>query len=150
VAGGPLYDTQRWVADNMATHASFDALWPTLEQMVDTWPGSPTNLVVFNWAGYDRQPERPPMAFSVEDEIFYGLYVAWSDPAADEAHVRWVTDHMRAWEPFASGIMLADENLANRPFRFVSEENLRRLDVLRDEWDREGRFVSWLGRPDPR
>jgi hypothetical protein len=64
--------------------------------------------------------------------------------------VRWVTENMRAWEPFATGTMLADENLKNRPFKFVSEENLQRLDRLRAEWDPEQRFVAWLGRPDAR
>jgi hypothetical protein len=44
--------------------------------------------------------------------------------------------------------MLADENLINRPARFVSEENLRRLDELRATWDPRGVFVSWLGRPE--
>jgi hypothetical protein len=44
--------------------------------------------------------------------------------------------------------MLADENLQHRPSRFVSDESLAKLDELRAEWDPEGRFVSWLGRPD--
>jgi hypothetical protein len=57
---------------------------------------------------------------------------------------------MRAWEPYASGIQLADENLVNRPYRFVTDENLLRLDALRAGWDPDGLFVSWLGRPEPR
>ncbi|MFD4542049.1 hypothetical protein [Streptomyces bauhiniae] len=57
---------------------------------------------------------------------------------------------MRAWEPYASGIQLADENLINRPYRFVSDENLQRLDDLRVIWDPDGVFVFWLGRPDRR
>jgi hypothetical protein len=41
---------------------------------------------------------------------------------------------------------LSDENLINRPFRFVSDDNLRHLDELRAEWDPQGRMVPWLGR----
>ncbi|MEU8785308.1 hypothetical protein [Streptomyces sp. NPDC048637] len=83
----------------------------------------------------------------MEDELYDALYAAWTDPADDSAYTRWVTDHMRAWEPCASGIQLADENLLNRPYRFLTDENLRRLDGLRATWDPDGMFVSWLGRP---
>ena len=54
---------------------------------------------------------------------------------------------MRAMEAAASGIQLADENLRNRPARFVTEANLARLDEVRAKWDPDGRFHSWLGRP---
>jgi hypothetical protein len=43
--------------------------------------------------------------------------------------------------------MLADENLINRPVRFMADDNLGRLDDLRRTWDPRGTFVSWLGRP---
>ncbi|MEW2433250.1 FAD-dependent oxidoreductase [Streptomyces caniferus] len=144
----PHYDeTKRYLADNMWTHASFDDLWPNFEEMLKTWPPAPSHLVLFNWGGHEGQPPRPSMAYSVEDELYYALYSAWTDPADDKKYTRWVTDHMRAWEPYASGIQLADENLINRPYRFVTDENLRRLDDLRATWDPDGMFVSWLGRP---
>ncbi|WP_190173224.1 hypothetical protein [Streptomyces mirabilis] len=145
----PHYDeTKRYLADSMWTHASFDDLWPNFETMLKTWPPAPSHLVVFNWGGYERQPERPSMAYSVEDELYYGLYAAWTDPVDSQTYTNWVTNHMRAWEPYASGIQLADENLVNRPYRFVTDENLQRLDVLLAGWDPDGLFVSWLGRPE--
>ncbi|MET7890434.1 FAD-binding oxidoreductase [Streptomyces mirabilis] len=141
-------ETKRYLADNMWTHASFDDLWPNFAAMLKTWPPAPSHLVVFNWGGYERQPERPSMAYSVEDELYYGLYAAWTDPLDSQTYTNWVTNHMRAWEPYASGIQLADENLVNRPYRFVTDENLLRLDALRAGWDPDGLFVSWLGRPE--
>ncbi|MEU1801596.1 FAD-binding protein [Streptomyces sp. NPDC019937] len=36
----------------------------------------------------------------------------------------------------------------NRPRRFVSDDHLRRLDEIRAQYDPDGRFVSWLGRPE--
>jgi hypothetical protein len=54
---------------------------------------------------------------------------------------------MRETEHLSSGIQLADENLAVRPARFVSEENLRRLDEIRERYDPDGRFHSWMGGP---
>ncbi|MFD9206382.1 FAD-binding oxidoreductase [Streptomyces sioyaensis] len=140
-------ETKRYLADNMWTHASFDDLRPNFEEMLKTWPPAPSHLVMFNWGGYEGAPARPSMAYSVEDDLYYGLYAAWTDPADDDRYTRWVTDHMRAWEPYASGIQLADENLLNRPYHFVTDECLRRLDDLRGTWDPDGMFVSWLGRP---
>ena len=87
------------------------------------------------------------MAYSVEDNFYYALYVAWNDPADDDKYKHWVTDRMRAMEPFATGIQLADENLINRPARFVTDDNLRRLDQLRAIYDPDALFVSWPGRP---
>ena len=141
-------ETKRYLADNMWTHAAFDDLWPNLQDMLKDWPPAPSHLEMFNWGGYEGQPERPAMAYSVEDDFYYALYAAWDDPADDQKYTSWVTGHMRAWEPYASGIQLADENLINRPYRFMTDENLRRLDDLRATWDPDGRFVSWLGRPD--
>jgi FAD/FMN-containing dehydrogenase len=143
-----LNESRRWVADNIATDADFDQLRPNLEEMIRTIPPAPTYLLMFNWDGYPAAPERPSMAFSLKGEMIYALYCAWDDPADDGKYQRWTTDIMRAWEPHSWGTMLADENLINRPARFVSEENLRRLDELRATWDPRGVFVSWLGRPE--
>jgi FAD/FMN-containing dehydrogenase len=143
----PHYDTaKRYVADNMWTHASFDDLLPGLRAIVETFPPAPSHMLMMNW-GYVHAPRRPAMAFSVEDDFYYALYVAWNDPADDDKYKNWVTERMRAMEPFATGIQLADENLINRPARFVADENLRRLDQLRAVYDPDGLFVSWLGRP---
>jgi hypothetical protein len=150
VGTDPHYDeTKRYVADNMWTHASFDDLWPNFQEMLKTWPPAPSHMVVYNWGGYSGQPERPSMAYSVEDDIYYGLYAAWEDQADDKEYTNWVTSHVRAWEPYSTGIQLADENLVNRPYRFVTGDNLRRLDQLRATWDPGQRFISWLGRPAP-
>jgi FAD/FMN-containing dehydrogenase len=140
-------EERRWIADNVATSADFADLAAGLDELIATLPPAPTYLLVFNWDGYPGAPERPSMAFSLEGELCYALYCAWDDAADDEKYRRWTTDRMRAWEPYSWGTMLADENLINRPSRFVSAENLATLDTLRATWDPSGRFVSWLGRP---
>jgi hypothetical protein len=143
-----LNEDRRWIADNIATNATADELLPGLDELIATLPPAPTYLLVFNWDGAPDAPERPSMAFSLEGELCYALYTAWDDPADDERYRAWTTERMRAWAPFAWGTMLADENLLNRPSRFMAGENLQRLDELRDTWDPEDRFVAWLGRPD--
>ena len=50
-------------------------------------------------------------------------------------------------EHLATGIQLADENLAQRPAPFLRAENMRRLDEVRERFDPDGRFHSWMARP---
>ena len=81
--------------------------------------------------------------------MYIALYAAWDEERDDGRYRTWVTERMQAMEPVATGIQLADENLINRPQRFVTDENLRRLDQIKAVYDPEGLFVSWLGRPLP-
>ena len=87
------------------------------------------------------------MAFSVEDSIYVALYGGWKQAADDEKYSTWATERMREMSPLASGCQLADENLGVRPARFVTDENLRRLDAIRSEHDPQSRFHSYMGRP---
>lgn len=137
-------DEHRYAADNMWTHAPIDDLLPGLERIAATLPEAFSHMLWMNWGA---SPARPDMAYSVEDETYIALYGVWTDPARDEANVAWVTDRMREMEGLASGIQLADENLGLRPARFVSAENLARLDEVRARYDPDGRFHAWMGRP---
>jgi FAD/FMN-containing dehydrogenase len=135
---------KRFIADNMWTHASFDELEPGLRAIQAGLPPAPSHMVWFPWT---LTPPRPPMAYSVEDELYIALYGAWSDPADDDKYRSFVTERMRAMEPVATGVQLADENLINRPRHFLTDENFRRVDKIRAAFDPDGLFVSWLGRP---
>jgi FAD/FMN-containing dehydrogenase len=142
-------DEHRYAADNMWTHAPVDDLLPGLRRIAETMPGAPSHMLWMNWGpGATAAPARPDMAYSVEDDTYIALYGVWEDPAEDSANVAWVTDRMREMEPLASGIQLADENLAERPARFLGDEHMRRLDELRASYDPDGRFYSWMGRSD--
>jgi FAD/FMN-containing dehydrogenase len=135
---------KRFIADNMWTHASFDDLLPGLRDIQAGLPPAPSHMVWFPWT---LTPERPSMAYSVEDQLYIAIYAAWDDAADDDRYRRFVTERFLAMEHLSTGIQLADENLINRPRRFVADANLRRLDQIRAVFDPEGVFVSWLGRP---
>ncbi len=140
-------DGHRYAVDNMWTAAPAAELVPGLERIAATLPEAPSHMLWMNWGpGATPAPPRPEMAYSVEDDTYIALYAVWQDPAADEAHVSWATESMREMAHLASGIQLADENLALRPARFAGEEQMRRLDELRALRDPEGRFHEWLGR----
>ncbi|MGV9245524.1 FAD-binding oxidoreductase [Streptomyces sp. NPDC003710] len=135
----------RFIADNMWTHARFDDLLPALRAIQETFPPAPSHMVWFPWK---VRPQRPSMAYSVEDELYIAVYAAWERAADDGKYRSWVTERMLTMEHLATGIQLADENLINRPRRFVTDDHLRRLDEIRAVYDPDGLFVSWLGRPE--
>jgi FAD/FMN-containing dehydrogenase len=137
-------DGARFAADNMWTHAPVSELISGIEDIARTLPPAPSAMLWLNWGG--ALTERPSMAFSVEDGIYIAVYGVWDDPADDERYVSWPEERMRAMEHLSSGIQLADENLGRRPARFLTEENLARLDRIRAQYDPDGRFYTWMGR----
>ncbi|MCI3134656.1 FAD-binding oxidoreductase [Phenylobacterium aquaticum] len=135
----------RWTADNMWMNGPIDPLLPSLRRMADTQPPAPSHVLWLNW---NPPAQRPDMAFSMEARTYLALYCGVRDPAVAARHETWATDFIRSIEGHGVGIQLADENLARRPARFVSDANLARLDEIRAARDPEGRFHPWMGRPD--
>jgi FAD/FMN-containing dehydrogenase len=139
-------DEHRYAVDNMWTHADIEELLPGLRRIAETMPAAPSHMLWMNWGpGCTPAPERPDMAYSVEDDTYIAVYGVWQDPTEDEANVAWATERMREMEGLASGIQLADENLGNRPARFLTEANFGRLQALRERHDPDGRFFPWMG-----
>lgn len=140
-------DEHRYAADNMWTHAPVELLLAGLGRIAETMPPAPSHMLWMNWGpGTAPAPARPEMAYSVEDDTYIALYGVWQEEAHDDANGAWVTERMREMEDLATGIQLADENLGQRPARFLSEAHMSRLDDLRSIYDPEGRFHSWMGR----
>jgi FAD/FMN-containing dehydrogenase len=135
---------RRYAADNMWTSAPANKLSPGMHKIADTLPSAPSHMM---WMLWGPALSLPDMAFSMQDNLYIALYSAWENEAEDAAHQAWVTDHMRSLEPFASGIQLADENLAARPFRFCADKNFGRLQALRSKYDPNGLFHSYMGSP---
>jgi FAD/FMN-containing dehydrogenase len=133
----------RYAVDNMWTHAPVAELLPGLRRIAETMPEEPSHMLWTNWG---PSPERPEMAYSVEDETYVALYGVWRDAADDAANAAWVADRMGEVDHLSSGIQLADENLGQRPARFAGDENMARLDELRAVHDPDGLFHPWMGR----
>ncbi len=136
----------RYAVDNMWTHASAEELLPGYRKIIETLPDRPSHMMWMNWQPQNG-PERPDMAFSLEDETYIALYGVWPDATQDGRFNDWAETRMRELEQFASGVQLADENLGRRPQPFVSAASLARLDEVRDRYDPERRFHAWMGRP---
>ena len=134
----------RYATDNMWTSAPADALLPGIRRIIETMPPHPAHFLWLNWG---PSPQRQDMAYSLEDEIYLALYTAWEARADDAAYQDWARSNMAAMSELATGVQLADENLGERPARFVSDDALGRLDRIRAHYDPDGRFHSWMGRP---
>lgn len=132
----------RWVADNMWMNGPIAPLLPALRRIADTQPAAPSHALWLNW---NAPAQRKDMAFSMEGRTYLALYggLRGKASAADQS---WATDHMRALEQHSVGIQLADENLARRPWPFVSTANMKRLDQVRAAYDPDGLFHPWMGR----
>ena len=102
-----------------------------------------------NWG---PSPERPDMAYSVEDETYIALYAVWAATRPTTRRNVGLGDRAACarWSTLASGIQLADENLGRRPARFVSRrEPARGSTRSAREYDPDGLFHPWMGRPEP-
>ena len=138
-------DGNRFAVDNMWTSAPVADLLPGLHRIADTLPPEPSHAMWMNWG---PSPERADMAYSVEDDVYIALYASWTSGADDGRYARWPGDRMREMEQLATGIQLADENLAARPARFVTDQNRQRLDEIRARYDPDHRFHSWMNPAD--
>jgi hypothetical protein len=133
----------RYSVDNMFTSASAEELLPGIRKIIETLPPHPSHFV---FAGWKPSADRADMVYGLEDEIYLALYTAWHDPADDERFSDWAPSNMAAMSHLATGISLADENLARRPATFITDPNMTRLDKVRAAYDPDGMFHSWMAR----
>jgi FAD/FMN-containing dehydrogenase len=131
----------RYSVDNMFTSAPADDLLPGIRKIIETLPPHPSHFV---FAGWKPSADRTEMVYGVEDEIYLGLYTAWHDAADDARYGDWAPSNMAAMSHLATGISLADENLARRSATFITEPNMARLDQVRAAYDPSGMFHAWM------
>jgi FAD/FMN-containing dehydrogenase len=131
----------RYSVDNMFTSAPADELLPGIRRIIETMPPHPSHFV---FAGWKPSPDRTEMVYGVEDEIYLGLYTAWHDAADDARYRDWAPSNMTAMSHLATGISLADENLARRSATFITAPNMERLDQIRAVYDPNGMFHAWM------
>lgn len=136
----------RWCTDNIWTDAPIDDLLPGLHAIAQTMPPAPSHSLWLNWHPPARP--RPDMAFSLEAKRYLAVYGEWTRDEDNHLYADWATERMAAMQAHAIGIQLADENLGKRPAPFMKDENLARLDSVRQIYDPDGIFRSWMGRPD--
>lgn len=136
----------RYAVDNMWTSARAEDLLPGYRRIAETLPARPSHMMWMNWSPA-LGPERPDMAYSLEDDVYIALYGVWKDRGEDPRFDSWATERMREMEHLSSGIQLADENLARRPAPFLRPEKLARLEAVRRRYDPDGLLAAYNTEP---
>jgi FAD/FMN-containing dehydrogenase len=134
----------RYAHDNIMSNAPASSLVPALDAALTSLPTPRSHL---NWINLAGSPELPDMAFSLLGDILIEVVTVWDDPSQDAEMQAWVTDHARRLEPVAMGVQMSADSMAARgsgPEAYFSTDALARLEELRDRWDPDRRFVSFL------
>jgi FAD/FMN-containing dehydrogenase len=131
----------RWSPDSMWTDAGADELIPAVREMFLTVPTPASHVSWLNWP----RPDMSDSALSITGDVYISAWTGWTDPADDERYRYWGRDHMRRLAPLSNGIQLADENLDARPeARYLSDDARERVELLREQWDPDRVFLSYL------
>jgi FAD/FMN-containing dehydrogenase len=130
----------RWAADGMWTNAGADRLLEPAKRLFRDVPTPESHVFWYPW----RPQAFGDAAISVQGKLYLAAFAGWHDPALDERYMAWPVGHMRRMEALSEGIQLADENLLQRPARYLSPEHEQRLERLRARHDPDGRFHSYL------
>ena len=123
---------QRYVCDNIWTHASAEEITPLIQQAADEMP-NPECQIFWYWWGPERIP--PHAAWSAQAPWYYAVYGIGSDPSLDAAHDAWVRRSIKAVAHLSSGTQFADADLAGRfdaPLRAPQLERMRELRIRHD------------------
>ena len=130
----------RWAADGMWTNADAATLLPEARELFLDVPTAESHVFWYPW----RPQQLPDAAISIQGQLYLAAFAGWQDAADDHRYLDWPAGHMRRMEGISEGIQLADENLIDRPARYLSPDNERRLEELRRTHDPDGRFHSYL------
>ena len=135
-------DGYRYAVDCAWTDADADVLAPLL---LDIWRGLDTEHSFSIWYGWHPVRQLPDMAFSVEGNVYVATYLIYTDPADDEKYRSRVHERTAAIARDGGvGVYLGDTDFTRRPDRFLTDENLGRLEQVRAVRDPQRRFASYL------
>lgn len=134
----------RYSHDNIMSNASASVLAPALDAALTSLPTPRSHI---NWMNLAGSPDLPDMAFSMLGDLLIEVVTVWDDPSQDAHMQAWVIDHARRLEPMAVGSQIGADAMASRglgPATYFSADALSRLETIRDRWDPDRRFVSFL------
>jgi FAD/FMN-containing dehydrogenase len=90
----------------------------------------------------------PDAAFSMVAPGYVACYSIWEEAGQDEVNIEWLRTLMRALEPLAGGCYVGESDIAANPSQVVNSyasSNWERLQALREKYDPNGVFHSYMG-----
>ncbi|MEV5845422.1 FAD-binding oxidoreductase [Streptomyces sp. NPDC051985] len=131
----------RFGADNMFSDAPPERITAAVLAMAEDLPTPESHVL---WFPYPLERVRTDTSMALMATNYLVGYGATPDPDQDEAVQSWAPRHMRAFESFAVGMQLGDENLAARPHATILKAGAEaRLEEVRRRRDSEGVFLSY-------
>lgn len=131
----------RYAVDNAWVTGAPSAVVPALQNSFLTLP-TPQSFTL--WFSMAPLRELPDMALSLQTEIYFAIYTVWEDEADDARCRGWLAERMREVEAVSDGLYLGDSDFGERPFKFLADANLQRLEQIRAQYDPNGLFHSYL------
>src|SRR5215210_427704 len=95
-------------------------------------------------------PPLPDAAFSMVAPVYVACYSIWEEAGQDEANTKWLRTLMSALEPLAMGCYVGESDIVANPSQVVNSfarSNWERLQALREQYDPNGVFHSYMGVP---
>ena len=131
----------RWALDGIWTEGPTDRVAEGVRAMTARIPSSSSFVYILPWGQF---PADPNAAWSIQAANYVSPVAAWSDPAADDMHRHWVTETTRAMEDVEVGVQFSDADPASRSGHGLSAAARDRLRVVRQRYDPEHLFNSYL------
>jgi FAD/FMN-containing dehydrogenase len=133
----------RYLVDNAYLAGPTADLMPALAPAFTTLPTAKAFSLWFDLAHLPGR-ELPDMALSLQTDIYFATYVAYTDASDDDRCTQWVRDTMERLEPFSPGCYLGDSDLLRRPAPFLTPDNHQRLAEIRAKHDPDRLFPGYL------
>jgi FAD/FMN-containing dehydrogenase len=138
-SGGPAI---RWDVDGIWTDSPAAEIVPAAAAAGLRSIPSEHSFVL--WMLWGHHPVRENACWSTQAPLYLSPNAGWEDPRDDVRHEQWVDDALRGLAVHSRGVQFSDANLAARDGQGVSFENAQRIEEIRDRYDPDGRFVSYM------
>jgi len=131
----------RYAVDGIWLDAPASEIIERARPLLDATPRDESFLLFMLWGHY---PPGGNACWSTQGKLYLSPSAGWREPAEDLAHERWAHSMLDELHDLSRGAQLSDANPADRPDNGISEVNLARLEELRQLYDPEGRFRSYM------
>ena len=130
----------RYAADNHWLSGSTKEIVEAIKPCFTSLPTLHTFALWFSMAPLRPLPD---MALSLQSEVYFAVYTLWAGAEEDKHCREWLFNQMRAMEPVSAGYYLGDSDIPTRSAKFMSDENYRKLQAIREVYDPDGRICSY-------
>ena len=134
----------RWSADNVWTNSAPALVLARIRELFAEVPSPRTTAIYM----FRRTREKlPDAALSRAGSGYVAWYANWDEASEDKANQAWTDDMRHGLEEYSVGNYINETDFVNFPERGVnsySPESLARIRALREQFDPQGRFHSYL------